>query len=125
MLDLNIFVLTRFFRRYCHLLLLIILFYGHLCWAVVTRCALRRKLMIKSFILGYEYCFFYCPVPRFLVRPIPVRQFPVSKCPPIRSRPSVTSPAISSPANSAIPPVSGVCILPCCPVQCLLHLWTK
>jgi len=39
------------------------------------------KLMIKSFILGYDYCFFYCPVPRFPVRPIPVRQFPVPQIP--------------------------------------------
>jgi len=33
--------------------------------------------LIKSFILGYNYCFFYCPKPRFPVRPIPVRQIPV------------------------------------------------
>ena len=39
--------------------------------------ALMLNLMIKSFILGYDYCFFYSPVLRFPVCPIPVRQFPV------------------------------------------------
>jgi len=39
---------------------------------------------IKSFILGYDYCSFYCPVPQFAVRQFAVRQFPVLQIPVTR-----------------------------------------
>jgi len=39
------------------------------------------KLMIKRFIFGDDYCFFYRPVLRFPVRPIPLRQIPVPQLP--------------------------------------------